>query len=92
MTLLFPLMGPVILTQSWTGLEINLILNIPILNIAINLYQPRELTWRIASTIYMRSNSFFVDSQSCLPVVLALYFSHSLSHIAPAFLSGTRFL
>jgi hypothetical protein len=40
----------------------------------------------------MRSNSFFVDSQSCLPVVLALYFSHSLSHIAPAFLSGTRFL
>ena len=67
MTLLFPLMWPVILTQSWTGLEINPILEIPIMKIAKNLYQPAELTWSIASTIYMRSNSFSVDSQSHLP-------------------------
>ena len=38
MTLLFPLMWPVILTQSWTGLEINPILEIPIMKIAKNLY------------------------------------------------------
>ena len=61
MTFLFPLMWPVILTQSWTGLEMNLILEIPIMKIAKNLYQPA------ASTIYMRSNSFSVDSQRHLP-------------------------
>jgi hypothetical protein len=55
MTLLFPLMGSVILAQSWTGLEIIPILEIPIMKIAKNLYQPAELTWSIASTIYMRS-------------------------------------
>ena len=58
---------PVILTQSWAGLEINPILEIPIMKIAKNLYQPAELTWSIASTISMRSNRFSVDSQSHLP-------------------------
>ena len=37
------------------------------LKIAENFYQPAELTWSIASTISMRSNSFSVDSQSHLP-------------------------
>ena len=60
-------MWPVILTQSWTDLEINPILKIPIMKIAKTLYQPAELTWIIASTIYMKSNSFSVDSRSQLP-------------------------
>lgn len=67
MTLLFPLMWSVTLTQSWTGLEINPMLEIPIMKRAKILNQPAELTWIIASTIYMKSNSFSVDSQSQLP-------------------------
>ena len=66
MTVLFPLMWPVILTQSGTGLEINPILEISIMMIAKNLYQLAGLTWSIASTIYMRSSSVSVESQSHL--------------------------
>ena len=43
MTVLFPLMWPVILTQSGTGLEINPILEIPIMKITKNLFQPAYL-------------------------------------------------
>jgi hypothetical protein len=37
------------------------------MKIAKILYQPAELNWIIASTIYMKSNSFSVDSQRHLP-------------------------
>jgi hypothetical protein len=57
MTLFFHLKWPVILTQSWTGLEINPILEIPIMKIAKNLYQKAYLALTI---IYLRSNSFFL--------------------------------
>lgn len=42
-------------------------LEIPIMKIAKILNQPEKLTWIIASTIYMKSNGFSVDSQSQLP-------------------------
>jgi hypothetical protein len=50
-TVLFPLMWPVILTQSGTGLEINPILEIPKMKMAQNPNQPAELTWSIVSTL-----------------------------------------
>jgi hypothetical protein len=65
----------VILTQSWTGLELNPILEIPIMKIAKNLYQPAYLA---LTTIYLRSNSFFLLILKATYSALDLHLARSL--------------
>lgn len=87
MTLLFPIMWLVILTQSWTGLELNPILEIPIMKIARNLYQPPYLalttiSWVTVLLLIFKATSPTPGSQSLGLMVanLQLYWVLGTSH------------
>jgi hypothetical protein len=52
MTLLFSLMGPVILTQSWTGLETNSILVIIVFIWKADSEHFQRHIWKLAAALY----------------------------------------